>query len=96
MQAKRQDITTTEFQQICFIFAKTKNDMNMIDLHILPRKAQNELIDFYCFLVDRYVSGKRKKHTASGSVAKEIDNFFDQYNYEVTEFSFNRNEVYER
>jgi predicted nucleic acid-binding protein len=27
MQAKRQDITTTEFQQICFIFAKTKNDL---------------------------------------------------------------------
>ncbi len=70
--------------------------MTMIDLQILPRKAQNELIDFYCFLVDRYVSGKRKKHTASGTVAKEIDDFFDRYDCELTEFSFNRNEVYER
>jgi len=70
--------------------------MNMIDLHILPRKAQNELIDFYCFLVDRYVSGKRKKLTDSAPVAKEIDNFFDHYNFDLTEFSFNRNELYDR
>ena len=68
----------------------------MIDLHILPRKAQNELIDFDCFLVDRYVTGKRKKPAGAGSVAKEIDNFFDRYNFDLTEFSFNRNELYDR
>jgi len=32
----------------------------MIDIHILPKKAQNELIDFYQFLVERYV-GKEEK-----------------------------------
>jgi len=70
--------------------------MTMIDIHILPRKAQNELIDFYCFLVDRYVSGKRKKNKVSGSLTEDIDKFFDKYNYDLTEFSFNRSEVYDR
>lgn len=68
----------------------------MIDLHILPRKAQNELIDFYYFLVNRYVSEKNKKHTTSRYFAKEINSFFDQYNFDLSEFPFNRNELYDR
>lgn len=32
----------------------------MIDIQILPKKAQNELIDYYHFLVERYV-GKEEK-----------------------------------
>ena len=31
----------------------------MIDIHILPQKAQNELIDFYQFLVEVMLQEKR-------------------------------------
>jgi hypothetical protein len=68
----------------------------MIDLHILPRKAQNELIDFYCFLVDRYATGKRKKRSVSTSGTEDINVFFDNYNFDLSEFSFKRDEIYER
>ena len=68
----------------------------MIDIHILPQKAQNELIDFYQFLVERYVSGKKNKHFKSNSADKQVSTFFDQYNIDLTDFKFNRNELYER
>jgi len=68
----------------------------MIDIHILPQKAQNELMDFYQFLVQRYVSGKRKRQTSSGNASKKVSNFFDQYNIDLTGFKFNRDELYER
>ncbi len=32
----------------------------MIDIQRLPKKAQNELIDYYHFLVERYVVKKAK------------------------------------
>lgn len=66
----------------------------MIDLRILPQKAQNELLDFYQFLVERYASGKKKKPSTSGS--KQVDSFFDQYNIDLTDYYFNRNELYDR
>ncbi len=68
----------------------------MIDIHILPQKAQNELIDFYQFLVQRYTSGKTKKHTPKYSKAKKDGSFFEQYNIDLTGFKFDRNELYER
>jgi len=68
----------------------------MIDIHILPQKAQNELIDFYQFLVQRYASGKRKKHTHNFNNQKKISSFFDQYSIDLTGFKFNRDELYER
>jgi len=68
----------------------------MIDIHILPQKAQNELIDFYQFLVQRYASGKRKKHTPNLNNQKRVSTFFDQYNIDLTGFKFNRDELYER
>ena len=68
----------------------------MIDIHILPQKAQNELIDFYQFLVERYASGKRKRNFKSNSTDKQVSGFFDQYNIDLTDFKFNRNELYER
>jgi len=68
----------------------------MIDIHILPQKAQNELIDFYQFLVQRYASGKRKRQISSGNASKKVNNFFDQYNIDLTGFKFNRNELYDR
>jgi len=45
----------------------------MIDIHILPKKAQNELIDFYQFLVERYVGKEEKssKITNTFNSAKE-------------------------
>ena len=68
----------------------------MIDIHKLPQKAQNELIDFYQFLLQRYTSGKTKKHTPKHTNAKKAGSFFDQYNIDLTGFKFDRNELYER
>ena len=68
----------------------------MIDIQILPIKAQNELIDFYQFLVQRYASGKRKKHTSINSTSKQMNAFFDQYHIDLTGFKFKRDELYER
>lgn len=68
----------------------------MIDIHILPQKAQNELIDFYQFLVQRYVSGKKKRQVPMNSNSRQIDAFFDQYNIDLSDFNFNRSEVYDR
>lgn len=67
----------------------------MIDIHKLPQNAQNELIDFYQFLVERYSSGKIKKQTPNNA-AKEVNSFFDQYNLDLTDYNFNRNELYDR
>ena len=68
----------------------------MIDIHILPQKAQNELIDFYQFLVQRYTSGKRKKRTLNLNNQKKASSFFDQYSLDLSSFKFNRDELYER
>ena len=68
----------------------------MIDIHILPQKAQNELIDFYQFLVQRYASRKRKKQKHNLNNHKEVSSFFDQYSIDLTGFKFNRDELYER
>lgn len=68
----------------------------MIDIHILPQKAQNELIDFYQFLVQRYASGKRKRQISSSNTSKKVSSFFDQYNIDLSGFKFNRNELYDR
>ena len=68
----------------------------MIDIHILPQKAQHELIDFYQFLVERYSSRKRKSQSSSKVIAKQVNSFFDQYNLDLSDFTFNRNELYDR
>jgi hypothetical protein len=68
----------------------------MIDIHILPQKAQSELIDFYQFLVQRYASGKRKKQTYANNTSKKVSNFFDQYNVDLTGYKFDRSELYDR
>ena len=68
----------------------------MIDINILPAKAQNELIDFYQFLVERYVSRKRKKQASTFSSINQINTFFDDYNVDLKDFTFNRSELYDR
>ena len=68
----------------------------MIDIHILPKKAQNELIDFYQFLVERYVSGTRKRQSLANSTFKQVNTFFDKYNIDLSGFNFNRSELYDR
>jgi hypothetical protein len=68
----------------------------MIDIHILPRKAQNELIDFHQFLVERYAGGKNKRGETSNTTAKLINRFFDGYDVDLTDFNFNRSELYDR
>lgn len=66
----------------------------MIELQILPKKAQNELIDFYRFLVERYVVKKEKKDV-SNSNEEKIDIFFNKFSFNMKNFEFNRNEIYE-
>ena len=68
----------------------------MIDIHILPQKAQNELIDFYQFLVERYASGNRKNQSHINTSSKQVNSFFDQYNLDLSDFNFNRSELYDR
>jgi hypothetical protein len=68
----------------------------MIDINILPQKAQNELIDFYQFLVERYAIGKNKKQVSSNDTSKQVNSFFDGYNIDLTDFNFNRSEIYDR
>ena len=68
----------------------------MIDIHILPQKAQNELIDFYQFLVERYTSGKKKKLAPANITAQQVNTFFDQYDIDLSDFNFNRSEIYDR
>ncbi len=66
----------------------------MLDLSVLPRKAQDELIDFYQFLVERY-GKKERKGISSKKVEVNIDTFFDNYNIDLKGFTFNRDEIYE-
>lgn len=68
----------------------------MIDINILPKKAQNELIDFYHFLLERYVPEKRKGNSPDDFATEKVNRFFDQYNLDLTDYSFNRGELYER
>jgi hypothetical protein len=68
----------------------------MIDINILPQKAQNELIDFYQFLVERYAIGKTKKQVSPKATSKQVNRFFDDYNIDLTDFNFNRSEIYDR
>ena len=68
----------------------------MIDIHILPQKAQNELIDFYQFLVERYVSGNRKRNSKIVATSKQVNSFFDQYEIDLSDFTFSRSELYDR
>lgn len=66
--------------------------MRSIDIHILPKKARAELVDFYNFLVRKYVT-KSEKHKVSleqESKEKEINAFFDNYQVDLSGFSFNR------
>ena len=68
----------------------------MIDIQLLPQKAQNELLDFYQFLLDRYVNGKKKRNSPRKISSKGIDLFFDKYNIDLNNYTFNRDELYER
>jgi len=66
----------------------------MIELQTLPKKAQNELIDFYRFLVERYGVKKERKETVVSN-EQEIDSFFEKYSFNMNSYKFNRNEIYE-
>lgn len=68
----------------------------MIDINILPKKAQNELIDFYNFLVERYAKEGEKKHEASDLNENHVSKFFDDYDIDLMDFKLNRSEIYER
>ena len=67
--------------------------MEVFDLSLLPQKAQEELKDFYQFLVERYGN---KDERESESRKKRIEHFFDKYNLDLSSFKFTRDEIYER
>ncbi|HAH24673.1 MAG TPA: hypothetical protein DCL77_13130 [Prolixibacteraceae bacterium] len=69
--------------------------MTMIDIQILPKKAQNELIDYYQFLVERYV-GKEVKSKKKTNKQSQVNSFFDQFAINMKKYNFNRDEIYER
>jgi hypothetical protein len=68
----------------------------MFDLSLLPKKAQDELFDFYHFLVERYSHKKDETIRKTRSRNTDIKNFFEKYNLNLNDFSFNRDEIYER
>lgn len=68
----------------------------MFDLSLLPKKAQDELFDFYHFLVERYSHKNVESVKKSKSRNLDIKNFFGKYNLNLNDFSFNRDEIYER
>ncbi len=68
----------------------------MLNISILPQKAQIELFDFYQLLVKRYVTSKRKLKSSGSDTQHPSKSFFDQYSIDLTEFRFNRNDIYER
>lgn len=68
----------------------------MIDIHILPKKAQKELIDFYQFLVERYGSVNRKRQSLINNTSGKVNAFFDKYNIDLSDYNFNRSELYDR
>lgn len=67
----------------------------MFDLSVLPKKAQDELKDFYQFLVERY-GFKNEEEPDLESRKKRIQAFFDKYNLDLSNFKFNRDEIYNR
>jgi hypothetical protein len=64
----------------------------MIDIQILPKKAQNELIDYYHFLVERYV-GKEEKSRKKTNKQSQVNTFFDQFSLKMKDLNFNRDET---
>jgi len=69
--------------------------MKMFDLSVLPKKAQDELKDFYQFLVERY-GFKNEEESDLELRKKRIQTFFDKYNLDLSNFKFNRDEIYNR
>lgn len=68
----------------------------MFDLSVLPKKAQDELFDFYQFLIERYSHRKEENKQKERSRSTEIKKFLDKYNLNLQNSSFNRDEIYER
>ena len=67
----------------------------MFDLSVLPKKALDELKDFYEFLVERY-GFKNEEESDLELRKKRIQAFFDKYNLDLSNFKFNRDEIYNR
>jgi len=67
----------------------------MFDLSVLPKKAQDELEDFYQFLVERY-GFKNEEESDLELRKKRIQAFFDKYNTDLNNFKSNRDEIYNR
>ena len=68
----------------------------MFDLSVLPQKAQEELADFYQFLVERYGKKERIKENEFEAREKRINAFFGKFNLNLNDYTFNRDEIYER
>jgi len=67
----------------------------MFDLSVLPNKGEDELKDFCEFLVERY-GIKNEEESDLELRKKRIQAFFDKYNLDLSNFKFNRNEIYSR
>jgi hypothetical protein len=67
----------------------------MIDIQILPKKAQDELIEYYNFLVERYVR-RKEKQSKNKTKESDVNKFFDQFSINMKDLNFNREDIYER
>ena len=61
----------------------------MIDIQILPKKAQNELLDYYHSLLQRYAP-KKEKGCKKAAKKRQVNSFFDQFSIEMKNFNFSR------
>lgn len=68
----------------------------MLNINILPQKAQLELLEFYQLLVRKYISSKPQKKSTDSVAHSPAKSFFDQYSIDLNEFRFNRTEIYDR
>lgn len=67
----------------------------MFDLSRLPKKAQEELLSYYQYLVERYNTKGSTRNSDEKSRKETINSFFDKYNLDLKGFLFNRDEIYE-
>lgn len=81
------------FQIIVILYEQKFTEL--FDLSVLPKKAQDELKDFYQYLFEKY--GLKNEGESDVELRKKrIQTFFDKYNLDLSNYKFNRNEIYNR
>lgn len=64
----------------------------VLDISTLPEHARQELTDFYQFLARKYATSKQRR----ARPVSKITQFFQQYQVDMSDYRFNRDEAHER